>query len=142
MCLLSNLLDLSEERWKAKAHKRNRVVPVWTRVFCICSLTTNMQFRAKTMRRPWAARRSPHIPVFEVTSPSAWLAICSRRRSAPNAPKTQSSKEKCRKETLVYSSHVGKEQLRCELTSHRSSQSGRSSIENQRCRSGRGVGRQ
>lgn len=86
------------------------------RIFCICPLTPTCNF-LKSVRRPCAARLSPHLPVFEVTWPSAWLANCrgSRRRSAPNAPKKESSKEEFTKERSVYSSQDRKEQTVVDL---------------------------
>lgn len=102
-------------------------------------LTPTCNF-CKNMRGAWA----PHLPVSEVTSSPAWHADCrgSRRRSAQNAPKTQSSKESFRNGASVYSSHARKQQNFGELTSHLSSKTGngRSSI---KCRRGswRGVGR-
>lgn len=52
---------------------------------------TNMHFLQKHERIPEAAP-APHLPGFEVASASAWYAECggSRRRSAQNAPKTES----------------------------------------------------
>lgn len=73
---------------------------------------TNMQFLQKHERiREYPL--APHLPGFEVASASAWYAERrgSRRRSAQNAPKTESWKESFTNAASVYSDHARNQQL-------------------------------
>lgn len=85
-------------------------MPAWTCVSCIYP-HFNMQFLQKHERIPEASL-APHLPGFEVASASAWHAECrgSRRKSAQNAPKTESWKESFTNAASVYSGHARNQQ--------------------------------